>query len=46
MSFLAEHEDCCAAGGPTSAQISQGWDSSQKQQYNQSKEHLKSSLIS
>jgi hypothetical protein len=46
MSFLAEQEDCCAAGGPTSAQISQGRNSNQKQQYNRSKEHLKSSLIS
>jgi len=44
--FLAEHEDCCATSGPTSAEVSQGRDSSQKQKYTHSKEHLKSSLIS
>src|SRR5205823_4343963 len=35
-----------ATGGPTSVEISQGRDSSQKQHHTHSKDHLKSSLIS
>jgi hypothetical protein len=41
---LAQHEYFRATGGPLSAEVSQGRDSSQKQQYTHSKDHLKSVL--
>jgi hypothetical protein len=41
---LAQHEDIRAPVGPATAEVGQGRDSSQKQQYTHSKDHLKSVL--
>jgi len=38
---LAQHEDVFATVRPLSAEVGQGWDSSQKQHYTSSKNHLK-----
>jgi hypothetical protein len=38
---LAQHKDVFATVRPLSAEVGQGWDSSQKQHYTRSKNHLK-----